>query len=347
MQFENTTEVESSGSEAITSIDQIREKVESMDPPVTETTDESTKESAVESEEAVEPEADKKEDAEKPAVEAAPEYKPDYKFKASSKEYEIPEKFKSLIKTKEDEAEVKDILSKAYGIDSLKSRLDSTSQENEYIKSKVLPEYAKQDEVISELTTYVEKKDFGSYFDRLGIDRKDVMEWMYQELSLTPEQRKLYDQNRELQKQVYQRQMESQQLKSQVDQTMQEKQQALVEQTRNALDFTLSKGDFKDAVQTYDGNHGAGAFQKKVIEYAAFKANTEGRNLTVEEAVRGVKELLVPATVHATTTVQTKAVQKDKPTLPVVPARAQSPSGKQITSIKQLRAKANSFQAEQ
>jgi len=344
MNIENAVETvqEPQGSSEITSIDQIREKSESIETSVTETAEKEANEVDKNSEEKVDKEATTEE-----KLQATPEYKPDFKFKASSKEYEIPEKFKSIIKTKEDETEIKDILSKAYGIDSLKMRLDSTSQENDYIKTKVLPEYAKQDEIISELGSYIDKKDFGSYFDRLGIDIKDVQKWMHQELSLTPDQRQLYDQNRDLQKQVYQRQVESQQLKSQVDQTTQDKQNALVEQTRSALDFTLNKSEHKDAIQTYDGNHGAGSFQRKVIEYASFKANTEGRNLTVEEAVRGAKELLVPATVHATPTTQTQALPKEKPTLPVVPARAQAPSGKQITSIKQLREKYNSFQAEQ
>lgn len=49
----------------------------------------------------------------------APAYKPDFKFKASGKEYEIPEAFRSLIKDEKTDKEVKSIFSKAFGADAL------------------------------------------------------------------------------------------------------------------------------------------------------------------------------------------------------------------------------------
>lgn len=270
------------------------------------------------------------------------EYVPNYKFNVASKEYEIPEKFRALMKSKEDEAELKDLFTKAQGLDYIKNREATIKQENEYFKTKVIPEYQKQDAIINELSEYVKRDDFDSYFERLGIDPKRLEQWMYKRLSLTPEQRDLYNQTRELQKQAYQAQMETEHWKGQAQTISQAQEEQHLKNVLQQLDFTLNKSENKGMVDSFDAINGAGSFQRKVIEYAAFLRQTQGVDLTPEQAVEKYKELAYPKGSGVVSKVQA-GVPKDKPVLPMIKSKPHSPTAKQITSIQQIREKAQAL----
>lgn len=281
---------------------------------------------------------------------AAPAFTPDFKFRVFDKDHEIPEKFRALIKDEASQKEVKEIFEKAFGLEAQKPKYESAKQKIEEYETKVIPAFQEQNKIINELAHYVKVGDWDSYFQVLGIDKKNIQEWMYRDLTLSPEQKALYDKSRELQKQLLQFETENRELKGTVDASQRETQQRAEQQILLELDFTLEKGDYKDAVQAYDAINGKDAFKSKVIQFAAFKYQTEGKNLGVEDAVKEWLSFQRPTTASTGTTTNNNGVVRanpqSKPVLPQVGAKPMSPSTKPITSIKQLREKAEAARSE-
>jgi len=171
---------------------------------------------------------------------------------------------------------------------------------------------------------------------------------MYNKLSLTPDQQKLYNQNRELQKQLYQQETANQSLSQTAEAAKREISQAQEQKTLEALDFTVNNGANKEVAKSFDAMNGDGSFKNKVIQYAAFIEQTERKQLSIEDAINGfIKFSNYQPAMANTSQSGSKAAPQEKPTLPVTSAKAYSPSGKQVTTIKQIREKANALRTEQ
>lgn len=279
-----------------------------------------------------------------PGAEVPTQFAPNFKVKAYGKEFEIPEKFRSLMTDAATEKEVRDVFEKAFAIEEYKPKQEAIRQKLEQYEQKILPAYAKQDAFVQEAMHHTKNKDFDSFFETVGINTNDVLRWVEQKLSFTPEQAALYNQNRELQKTLYRQSIESTQLKGAYEQTQETAQQAQVQAQIQELEFTLSKGDFAKGVQSYDEKNGANAFRNLVIKHGAYASNVEGRKLSFDEAAKEVFERVSPAIGTQTNVPTTKAAApKEKPTLPVVSARPVSPTVQKPKSIAELRKKAEKY----
>jgi hypothetical protein len=349
-----TTSTESTeSSSAPSSIAELREKVEGViaspfEDAAVEPKSEKAGKEAVKPEEKIIPLEAVGKPQESAPVEEKPSFMADFKFKAGGKEFEIPEKFRALITDEASQKEVVEIMEKAYGLDDLKPRHLKQKEQLEYLSKEVIPQYQKQDKLINELAKLHDTGDFESFFERLGTDEKKLQEWMYNKLTLTPDQKALHNEKRELQKQLYERETENQALSQTAEAAKREIQQAQEQKTLEALDFTVKNSEHKDVAISFDEMNGEGSFKNKVIQYAAFVEQTEGKVLTPQEAVAGFTKFanITPAMAKPVQS-GSQAAPKEKPTLPVTTAKAYSPTGKQVTSIKELRAKANQARAEQ
>lgn len=348
---DTTTESTSSAPE-VNSISELREKIENVisspfdDQKVEPKTEKIGKEAATKEEKII-PLEGASTDSDAPAVEEKPAFQPEFKFKAGGKEFEIPEKFRALITDATSQKEVVEIMEKAYGLDDLKPRHIKQKEQLEYLTKDVLPSYQKQDKLINELAKLHDTHDFDSLFERLGTNEQKLQEWMYKKLSLTPEQKELYNQNRELQKQLYERETENQTLSQTAEAAKREIEQEQEQKILATLDYTVNNGESKDVAKAFDAMNGEGAFKNKVIQYAAFIEQTEKKNLSIEDAIKGFIKFsnFQPATAQPVQS-GSQAAPKEKPTLPVTAAKSYSPSSQSVTSIKQLRAKANQARAE-
>jgi hypothetical protein len=271
-------------------------------------------------------------------IEAAP-YTPNFKVKAYDKEFEIPEEFRSLIKDADSEKKVRDIFEKAYGLDGMKERYTRTKEDFGKAQE-VLGKYAEQDRTIDFLGKCVEKKDFGTYFDTLGIDRKDLQKWMLQELQtaeLPPEQQAIYNRERELQKRAYALEAENQKYKTQVESSQEEGLRKEGERRVTELTTVItSQPEISAVAKAFDARKGNGAFFELVRKTGLTAYQTEGKDLTVQEAVAQVMDLLGPGQAQAAK-VASVAEAKAKPVLPIVEGRSLSPTAKKPNSVEDLR----------
>lgn len=276
-------------------------------------------------------------------------FKPNYEIKVYGKKAgEIPEKFRGLITDATSEKEVRDIFEKAYALDEYKPKQEQMRQKVEHYEQKVLPAYQQQDQIINECLHHVKHGDFDSYFETLGIPVDNVLRWVEKKLSFTPEQAALYNQNRELQKNIYRQGIENSQLKTTSEQSISEAQQRQADLHLQELSYTLAKGEYAPRVTAYDAKHGENSFRNMVIKHGDYVHKVEGRNLSFEEAAKEVLDRVAPASAPQTLSPTQKTVApKDKPVLPVVSPRPVSPTVKQPKSIADIRRKAESMHSAQ
>jgi len=285
-----------------------------------------------------------------PVKDALPAYAPNFIFKAHGKENELPEMFRGLVKDADSEKQVKEIFEKAYGMENMREKNVKASEQINYYEKELVPPLMKQHEMLQEITGFIGKKDFDSVFDLAGIDLRDLQEWMYKKLSindLPPEQQSIYNQNRELQKQQYEYEKKVRSYEQQNENASQEQHRQQLNSLSDSLNFELSQPQIQSVVKNYDQERGQGAFQTKVIKYAAFVSQTEGRELSPKEAIHEFLKEYPQTNTLSSKTNSGSGNLKDKPILPNPEAKPLSPVGQKPNSIKELKALANSRYSEE
>ena len=282
--------------------------------------------------------------------EAAPAYAPNFIFKAHGKDNELPEMFRGLIKDAESEKQVKEIFEKAYGMENMREKNLKASEQISYYEKELVPPLMKQHEMLQEITGFIQKKDFDSVFELAGIDARDLQEWMYKKLSindLPPDQQAIYNQNRELQKQQYEYEKKVRSYEQQNETASQEQHRQQLNSLSESLNFELSQPQIQSVVKNFDQERGQGAFQTKVIKYAAFVSQTEGRELSPKEAVQEFLKEFPQTNTLSSKPNAGSGYSKDKPILPNPEAKPLSPVGQKPNSIKDLKELARSKYAEE
>lgn len=266
-------------------------------------------------------------------------YKPNFKVKAYDNEYEIPEKFRSYI-NKENEKEFKDVFEKAFALDEMKGKYHKTResyQETQKVNGQLINRF-------NQLGKFVDNKDYDSFFKEAGIPDVELQRWMLQKLQmkdLPPEQQQVYNNQQELRQKAYQLEMENQRLQSEYGQMQTAQQQQMLSQRVNELDKAISAPEVSAVAKSFDSRLGQpGAFKNEVINRAAFVYQTQGKDLSVEEAVKEVLKIVAWNTQGNpgdNVVTQQSVQQPSKPTLPNVAGKATSPAAQKVKSIDDLR----------
>lgn len=212
-----------------------------------------------------------------PVTPEVPAYQPSYKYSVRGQEKEIPEKYRALIKTAEDEKELKEFFEKAEGLDFVKQDRSSLKQEYEGFKQQINPylqEYHK-------FTSLRDKGNLGAALQVAGISDEQIFEYAVQKLQMeqNPHMANLYKGNteaalREIEDQgkIQQYQMMEQQLQQQ------------------QFEFNLSQAmaTHKDVIGTIEAKWGQpGSFKEEVKSYGIAQYHL-GNNLTEQQAVDAV-----------------------------------------------------------
>lgn len=273
-----------------------------------------------------------------------PAYEPDYTFKVYDEEKEIDDFFKGLIKDKETEEKVREFMCKAYGLEPMKEKYNA-------LKERVNTEYKPQVEQFTNMQQNINligemanKKDFGSIFDFLKWNRQDILNWAVQEaeyMQMPPEQKALYEQQRQLQNQAYQAQHQNQMYEQQI-------MQKEVETRTLQLDYELQRPDVSSFAQNYDSKAGKpGAFKEEVIKQGQIAWHVEGKDIPIMEAVQRTMQRFgnFVQTTETPAPVETRPVSvKDKvvtpatkQTLPNIQGKGTSPARPKIRNLDDIK----------
>ena len=275
-----------------------------------------------------------------PVVAEKPAYQPNFKVKAYDNEYEIPESFRSFI-NEQNEKEFREVFEKAYALEGMKEKLHKTRQENETFKKDV-DSFNTLRQNLSRVSKYVENGDYDMFFDSLKIPESAIQKWVLSKLQqkeLPPEQQAIYNKSNEERRKLYELEQRNEQLSTQFEQFQEAQRQQAVQQTFAQLDTILGKPEVNSVASQFDASVGkAGAFREEVLRRASIIYQTEGRDLTPEEAVNDTLRVIAWNQANQQSGAQAPAASaQPKPVLPNVQGKATSPVSKQVKSLDDLK----------
>lgn len=268
-------------------------------------------------------------------------YTPNFKFKVHDKEHEIDPLFRDLIKDADTEKKIREMHERAFGLDHVKTdRTKLREQVQQVTQAKT-----QQDQALSLLGGYLQKKDFDSFFEHTKVSEDDVLRWAIKvaERRQNPQLQAQHQQERQASTQMQQLQAQNQSL-------LQNYEQVALQAREFELNQLLGKSDVMQAAQAFEARVGRpGAFKEEVAKRGFLHWKTTGRDVTAEQAVSEVMNLLgITAQAPAAQVAQlaqagTQAkAPEGKPVIPNIQGRGTSPVAKVPSSVAELRAMARS-----
>lgn len=217
------------------------------------------------------------------------QYQPNYSFKVLDQELEFDERVKSAIKDKESEDYFRDLYTKAHGLDSYKTKLESKSSEAEQFQnqySTVSGEYEKLRDGVEQLGN-LSQKDFTTFQKYMNIPDDQILKRAQQIISLKdrPESERTQIDD------LYRGRVEGFRTQSEMQNLQQQNQQLMERQHQFELNQALSQQNIVSFQSEFDKKLGAGAFMKHVENYG--RSETEMRKSYVAplEAVSAVYKI--------------------------------------------------------
>lgn len=286
------------------------------------------------------------ESAESVTTPAIPAWAPNFEFTVKDKKHQFDDWIKETIKTKEQEAKVRELYEKAYGLDEVKADRQSLKAERDDYKTK----FTNVEQSLQTLSSYVKKGDFRTFFDVLKIPKQAIINYAIEELKyqeLPPEQRMAVDQQRQQQAEYEARMMENQTLQQQM-------QQMAIQQARTEMNFELAKPEVASVVQAFNARAGkADAFEQEIIRRGSYYEAVHKISPPVSQLVAEVISLIggqaqaspqgqapsVTSPGQAQGQINSQAQQQQKPVIPNFQgaSSAKSPAKRTISSIDDLR----------
>lgn len=290
----------------------------------------------------VAPQADP--NAQKAAMEA---YKPSLKFKAAGKEHDVPKLLAEVMKDPEAEKYVHGLLSKAYGLEMVQSKLKETRED----RQNIAVAYQKVMAPISEAREAYARKDLDTVFEKLRIEPNLVLQWAYDRAKLSqmpPEQRQLHEARIAAERRAYNLEREQ---RTGADAQM----EAQAQHVSQMLDMLLEQPTYSAIAQEYDSREGKkeGSFRDLVAQCGESEWFRTGKLIPVTEAAKMALDLLgmkpgapaakaEPAPASAAPAQQPTAQVEVKPKITLPNAggsKSASPAKPKITSIDGLKKK--------
>lgn len=273
-----------------------------------------------------------------PVIEAPPAFEPNFKFKANKKEHEVPEMLRSIIKDKDSEKYVKDILERSHGIESMREALKHQGKEFNEVRSA----YSEMMGTYDVARQAYQRDDMDGVFSTLKISPEKVLQWAVEKVQLSqlpPDQRALHESRQDAQRRAWD-------LERQQSFQSQQQVQTQSQYISQMLDLVLERQDVSSVAQTYDSRKGQeGAFRGLVKQMGESEFAMSGKVLTPMEAVQRAVELLGeqmpqrqqnPVQAQVTQT-QQQPQQVPKKTLPSVGStKATAPAKSKIKSLDDL-----------
>lgn len=262
----------------------------------------------------------------------APAWVPNYKYKVGEKEMEFDDYIRPIV-NKDNEAKVRDLYTRAMGLDSVKQRLHDTSRDLKTFKS----ENETRTKYLNQLSGFINNKDLGSFFKNTQIPEEMVYNWVLEQIKykeLDPQHKSAYDDRNKYRTQAMEQEQRLQDLEQRYSQTT-------LQQRHAELDQALQRSEVSQIGRAYDERVGRpGAFRNKVIETGAFRSQQLGQEISVDDAVgEMVREYGAFITTNAPAgQIPTQVMGSNRPpVIPVVGGGNTSPIERAPKSLDDLR----------
>lgn len=197
------------------------------------------------------------------------EYVPNYKFKVHDKEHEFDEWIRGTV-NKDNEAKVRELYEKAYGLDVIKPKYQQTKEEAKAHKAQL----DKVMKGLQQLDSISQKKDIARLAEIHGLDRKDILKYAYEIAryeELAPEQKAAYDEIQRIKQ-------ENDRYKQQSEMLSQLQVQQLHNEHLQSLEQAVSRPEVAEIVKLYNERNGESAFQEMVRQRGYYMYQQTGRD---------------------------------------------------------------------
>ena len=234
------------------------ETVEATETPEAQAAEASESQETLSSPTPENPEAGESPEAPPVEVPAEPQYQPNFEYRVGSKVKEFDERLRSIIKDKETEEYVRDLVTSSEGIQAVKAHRDQAlDQLNQYMDNY---NNVQQAALNRDLRPAAEALGFNfqtpyDVVKAFGFQKEDVLREAQRLLDLTPEQEQLYDQSREQMSEVERLRLENQELQ-------QRQMQAEIQSIPQEMNFVINSAEGKALKDQYEAVAGPGSFEQ-------------------------------------------------------------------------------------
>lgn len=205
-------------------------------------------------------------------------YTPNLKFKVMDEEKEFNPLLAGIIKDQDTEKYFRELYEKAHGLDFVKPKYENLKGEYQKYKEKFDP----INDDIAKLSTFLENKDFGSFFNTFGLTDEHILEYALNRIEyykLAPEQRQAFDVQQK-------RNSEFANLKLENDKFKQQMESQSSQQNLQSLHSSLQAPEVSTIVTAFDQRLGQpGSFARAVVQYAQGVYASTGKDLEIPQAI--------------------------------------------------------------
>lgn len=228
-------------------------------------------------------------EVEVPALEAetaieAEEYVPNYSYKIKDDELEFDEAIRSAITSKDAEEHLRDLYTKAGGLDTYKTKLTEKEQTLQDYQTKI----SSLTDGFNTMKTFRDNGDYRKLFATVGLKEEQVLEYalkIAEEAELPEEQKTIINENRQYQDKMdeYQRKMDTYENRIK---TFEETQtQAKINQGLEQLNGLIDTDTSLNSFLTEKGI----SLRDEVIQYGVNVFNTTSKEIPLRDAYDAVK----------------------------------------------------------
>lgn len=269
---------------------------------------------------------------------AAPAYTPNFNYKVMDKEHQFDEWVRGAITSKEHEDKLRDLYTRAHGLDAVKEKFEG--YKNETVP--LLKDYNELAAIEQRIQSAFQKGDIRGIINEIGLSEEHILKYakeILDEREMPAEQRAQLERQRKLTE-------ENANFQSQEEYIYQQQEQLSVQNRTLEMKMELFKPEVSSFQQKFDSMMGTpGAFENAVISAGQYIWHQYQQDLPPAQVIGLVmndysKFVNQPQSVTAPEISQqnTVATQEKKPVLPNMGnGGTKSPAKQPITSISQLK----------
>lgn len=261
-------------------------------------------------------------------AEAQTAYQPNYQYKVYDDVKEFPDWAKKLVSDEETEKALRDMFTKADGLDPVKERYGRTRDELEQVRS----EHARYQQFLQQAHHYA-NSDLGTFLEMHQIPKERVLAHARQllEFEENPQLKQAYDERRQ--------QIVSQfEAENRVRELEQAYQSERTERFNSEMRMALSQPHIADFEQKFDQIKGAGAFREQIRRVGSSYYSANKRTLPPFESVNQVYDFFKDMVPQSSTQQQAPGQRERPHTIPNMgPGRGHSPAKARPRNLEEMK----------
>lgn len=208
-----------------------------------------------------------------------PAYTPNLTYKAFGQEKQFPDWAKGLVKDAETEAQMRDVFSKADGLEEMKPKYHQATQEREVAQATVQEHVARVQRLMN-----LRQQNPAQFFEEMGVSEAQVLRHAREIIEAREDEARsrAYDARREAERSNYQRELASY--------TPAPEAQAFRTLHDQAVASEFAKPEVAGYRANFDRMHGQGAFDREIARYGTLVHSQQRRYAPPQEAVSAVMQ---------------------------------------------------------